>query len=84
MPVVSSGLSRNCSEHFGWSRASLVEASFAGAMIDTDSGEVRDIMTRLCRGLASNVFSLAQSRVFACWPILAVSNCCGCSDCSKF
>ena len=84
MPVVSSGLSRNCLEYFGWSGVSVRDAGFAGAMIDIDSGEVGGIMARICRGLASDVFTLALCRLFACWPVLTVSNCCGCSDCSKF
>ena len=84
MPVVSSGLSRNCLEHFGWLGESLKDAGFAGVMIDTDSGEVWGIMPHPCRGLASDVFTLALCRLLACWPVLTISDFCGCSHCSKF
>ena len=83
MPLVSSGLSSNRLEHFGWSRASLKDAGFAGAMIQTDSSEVWGIMARLCRGLPLDVFTLALCRLFACWPVLIDSDFCGCSDCTK-
>ena len=66
MPVVSEGLSRNCLEQLGWSGASLKDAGFAGAAIETDSGAVWGIMARLCRGLASDVFVLARCRLYAC------------------
>ena len=84
MQVVSAGLFRNYLKHVGWSGASLKDAGFAGAVIDTGSGAVWGIMARLCRGLASDVIVLARCSLFACWLVLAVSGFCGCSDCSKF
>ena len=84
MPVVSAGLSRNYLEHVGCSGASLKDAGFAGAVIDTGSGAFWGIMAHLCRGLDWDVMVLARCSLFACWLVLAVSGFCGCSDCSKF
>ena len=76
MPVVSAGLSRNCLDHFGSLGALLKDAGFAGAVIETDSGEVWGIM-------ASDIVMLARCSLFACWPVWAVGDHCGCNDCNK-
>ena len=78
------GFVKELLEHFGWLGVSLKDAGFAGAMIDTDYGEVWGIMARLCRDLASDVFTLALCRLFACWPVFTVSDFCGCRNCNKF